>query len=450
MASTMIESALFERNFGDRQMREVFSDESLVRNLLRVEAALANAEARVGLIPEDAAKEISRRALQGEFPLDQLRKGIESAGHVMVPLVRALAAACEGDAGGYAHWGTTTQDVYDTACVLRYKDAFELVLERLYSLRGHLAVLAEREADTLMAGRTNGQHALPITFGYKVAVWCWEVHRQVERWEQAKPRILVGNITGAVGTFAGFGERGPEVQRLALGELGLGVPEICWHTARDRSAEMASLLVLAAGTVEKIAGEVYRLQSTEYGEVEEPFFAGKVGSSTMPHKRNPSLCFAVITATKAVRGEASMVFEAMAQEHERHSGIWRTEWVGLPNGFILLSGALAKLDQIVAGLKVNRGRMERNLELLRGAIMSEALMLELGKHVGRQRAHDLVYEASMRAFERDRSLRECLLEVPEVQEYLSEAELDRVFDYRSYLGLASELAREPAAAFLKG
>ncbi len=448
MPSTAIESVLLGGGYGHDRMREIFSDESLVQALLTVEAALARSEAALGMIPDEAAQEIARQARVENFSIPELRKGLDTTGHSLISLVRALAEACEGSAGGYVHWGATTQDIYDTAHTLQHREAIQFVLEQLYLLRQHLARLAEREADTLIAGRTHGQHALPTTFGYKVAVWCWEINRQIERWEQAKPRVLVGNLTGAVGTYAGFGGHGREVERLTMEELGLAVPEICWHSSRDRSAELGALLTLTAGSLEKIAGELYRLTTTEYAEVEEFFVMGTVGSSTMPHKRNPKLCEAVLSSCKAIRAEASMLFEATVQEQERHSGFWKTEWVGLPNGFILLGGALAKLDKVVAELQVYRGRMEKNLELSHGAILSEAVMLELGRFVGRQRAHDIIYEACMKAFDEGLQLKECLLEVPEVTAHLSREDLERLFDYRSYIGLAAELAREPARVFL--
>lgn len=446
MASTVIESLLYSGTFTDVRMRTIFSDEAHIEHLLQVEAALAWAEARVGLIPRGAAEEIAKQARAEHFSLQRLRERVDATAHPLVPLVRALADRCEGDAGRFVHWGATTQDIIDTANALRLKEALAFVIGHLEETLASLAHLAEAEADTLMAGRTHGQHALPVTFGYKVAVWAWEVHRQLERWEQAKPRVLVGNITGAVGTFAGFGDHGAEVQRLTLQRLGLGVPEICWHTARDRPAEVAALLTLTAGTLEKIAGEVYRLQSTEYGEIEEPFFEGKVGSSTMPHKRNPSLCEAVMTCCRAVRAEASMVFEAMAQEHERHSALWKSEWVALPNAFILLSGALAKTCRILGGLQINRQQMQENLDRSRGAIMSEPVMLALGRSLGRGEAHDIVYEAAMKAFKERRHLRSCLEERTDVTARLSSEDLDELFDYRQYTGSASSLARGASSA----
>ncbi len=448
MASTAIESVLLHAIYRDEQMQEVFSDKNLVQQLLNAEAAMSRAQARVGLIPQEAAEEIARKARVENFPLEELGKQIAAVDHFLVPLTRALEKACEGAAGGYVHWGATTQDIYDTANMLQYREAIGLLLSRLYGLRQALAELAEREADTLIAGRTHGQHGLPTTFGYKVSIWCWEIARHIERWEQAKPRVLVGNFTGAVGTFAGFGGKGLEMQRLALEDLGLGVPESCWHSSRDRYAEMASLLILTAGTIQKIGREIYRLQSTEYQEVEEPFYMGKVSSSTMPHKRNPTLSEGMVTMAVAVRAEASMLFEAMPQEHEREMGLWNSEWVGLPNAFMLLGVSLLKAQRAISGLRVNREQMEKNLGITHGLILSEVVMLELGRFVGREHAHEIVYRASMRAFEERRSLKACLTEMEEVTGHLSGEDLDRLLDYRSYLGSAPELARAPGAAFL--
>ena len=450
MPSTAIESQLFGGSFADEQMKALFTDESLVACCLQVEAALSRAEAAVGLIPEEAAREISEKASHPEnFPVSAIRKGMEANAHSFVAIVNLLAAACSESAGGWVHWGATTQDIFDTANQLRHRRAFEFVIDHLTKIRNALAKRAEEEADTLMVARTHGQHALPTTFGYKLAVLCWEVNRQIERWEQAKPRVLVGNITGAVGTFAGFSGKGEQVQRLALEDLGLGVPEICWHSARDRTAEMAALFTMTSGTLEKIAAEVYRMATTEYGELEEPFFSGKVGSSTMPHKRNNVICEAVISCGRAIRAEASIVFDCQIQEHERHSGLWKTEWIALPNCFMMLGSQLTKILKVVSGMHIDRDRMRSNLDLLRGAIASEAVMLELGQLVGRQRAHELVYAACMKSFEQKRPMKDCLLEMPEVAAHLSSADLDRLLDYRAYVGAAPQLARVPAATFLK-
>ncbi len=431
-------------------MRQLFADESLVAACLQVEAALARAEAAVGLVPAEAAREISEIAAHPEnFPPAAIRKGMEKNSHSFVAIVNLLAEACSESSGRWVHWGATTQDIFDTANQLRYRAAFEFALDYLRQIRDALARRAEQEADTLIVARTHGNHAMPTTFGYKLAVLCWEINRQIERWEQAKPRVLVGNITGAVGTFAGFAGKGEEVQRLALEDLGLGVPEICWHASRDRIVEIGCLLTSTSGTLEKIAAEVYRLASTEYGELEEPFFTGKIGSSTMPHKRNNVMCEAVISCGRAIRGEASTLFDCQIQEHERHSGLWKTEWVVMPNCFMMLGSQLTKILKIVSEMRIDRERMRGNLDLLRGTIASEAVMLELGQRIGRQRAHEFVYVACMESIEQKRPMKDCLLEKPEVAQHLSGADIDRLLDYRAYVGAAPELARRPAAEFLK-
>ncbi|MCL8207466.1 MAG: adenylosuccinate lyase family protein [Actinomycetia bacterium] len=442
MAASLIESALFAGTYADPEMRRIFDDENLVRCLLAVEAALAEAEGELGLIPAEAAAEIARRAREETFSLEELGAEIGRTAHLLVPLVRALARRL-GPAGHYVHWGATTQDIMDTANMLRFREAVRRVTDLLQALREAAADLAGREADTVMAGRTHGQHALPITFGFKAAGWAWEFERQRVRWQEAAPRVLVGNLTGAVGTFAGFGPQGEDVQARALTKLGLGIPEMCWHAARDRIGELAALVVLTAGTAERVAQEVFRLASTDYGEVEEPFHHGKVGSSTMPHKRNPALAEAVLTSVRAARAEASMVFGAMAQEHERHSGLWKVEWVGLPHAFILLGNALAKLGDVLRGLRVDRAAMARNLRRTGGLILSEAVMLALGRRIGRDAAHDRVYEASMTAVESGRPFRDVLREDPLFADW-SEADWERVFDARRYLGLAPEIARRTA------
>jgi 3-carboxy-cis,cis-muconate cycloisomerase len=442
VAASLIESALFAGTYADPEMRRIFDDQNLIRRLLDVEAALAEAEGELGLIPADKALEIARRARHETFSLEELGVEISRTAHPLVPLIRALAERL-GDAGHYVHWGATTQDIMDTANMLRFREASQQVTKLLLALRLAAADLAGREADTVMAGRTHGQHALPITFGFKAAGWAWEFERQIIRWRQAAPRVLVGNLTGAVGTYAGFGPLGEAVQARALEKLGLGTPEMCWHAARDRIGELAALVVLTAGTAERVAQEVFRLASTDYGEVEEPFHHGKIGSSTMPHKRNPALAEAVLTSVRAARTEASMVFDAMAQEHERHSGLWKVEWVGLPHAFIFLGNALAKLGDILRGLKVDRAQMARNVERTGGLILSEAVMLALGRRIGRDAAHDRVYEAAMTAVETGRPFVDVLREDPLLADW-SDAEWARLFDPRAYLGLAPTIARRTA------
>ncbi len=291
-----------------------------------------------------------------------------------------------------------------------------------------------------MAGRTHGQHAVPITFGFKTAVWLAEVDRHRERLGESRKRILVGQFSGAVGTMAAIGEIGVEVQRALLEELGLGVPVIAWHTARDGLAEFVCLLGLLAGTIGKIANEVVALQKTETLELEEPWERGRGGSTTMPHKRNPMLSQGIVANTKVVRGAVPVMLDLMVQEHERDMRPWLAERVVLPEACVLLGGALERLVEVVQGLVVNTGRMRANLDATHGFIVSEEVMMQLAPRMGRQRAHELLYEASMDA-ERGASLVDALLAADDLAEHFSDAsELERLIDPAAYTGLAAAFA----------
>ena len=283
MPAYAIDSRLFRDQFSTPEMRAIWDDEVTVQKWLDVEAALALAEADLGLIPEQAAQRIAAAAQVDNLDLEALKREMDVTSHPIVPLVRALSACCEGDTGQYVHWGATTQDIIDTGFVLQMRDAWFLITRRLQALQAQCEALAREHRDTPMAGRTHGQQALPITFGYKCAVWVAELRRHLERMAQCAPRLLVGQFSGAAGTLAALGAHGLRVQEGLVARLELGQPEITWHTARDAFAEAICLLGLAAGTAGKIAHEVYTLQRTELAEVEEPHPAGKVGSSTMPH-----------------------------------------------------------------------------------------------------------------------------------------------------------------------
>lgn len=436
MPSNAIDSFIFKDMYGTDELRAVFSDEQLVQCWLDYEAALARAEAAVGLVPQEAAAEISRKARVELIDFDALRQGIYETTHELVPLIWQLASLCEGAAGGYVHWGATTQDVTDTGLVMQVKAAYAIVLRDLRALAEALADLARRERDTIMPGRTHGQHALPITFGFKVAIWLAEVRRHIERMEQAAPRVLVGQFAGAAGTLASVGEQGLEIQRLMMADLGLGVPEICWHPARDGFAEYVSVLAMVAMTMSKIAHEVILLQKSEVAELEEPYVRGKVGSSTMPHKRNPMMCEGIMGEARMVRGLQNTVLSAMEAEHERDWGAVHVEWACVPEASILAGGAVAHTLRVIADLIVYRERMRRNVDVLHGLILSEAVMLQLGEHLGRQAAHEVVHEASMLAFEQGRSLQELLMEESRVTQHLSGPQIEALMNPAAYTGLS--------------
>ncbi len=438
MPSHVIDSKIFKDMYGTKELRQVFSDENMLQCWLDYEAALARAEAAVGLVPAEAAVEITRMARVEYIDFDKMKEGIDLATHELVPMIWQLDALCEGGAGRYVHWGATTQDVTDTGLVLQMKAAHAIFRRDLQSLAEELAALARRERDTLMAGRTHGQHALPITFGYKVAIWLSEVRRHIERMNEIEPRLLVGQFAGAAGTLASVGERGLEIQRLLMADLGLGVPDICWHPARDRLAEYVSLLALIAGTMGKIAHEIILLQKSEVAEIEEPYERGKIGSSTMPHKRNPMLCEGILAEARMVRGLVPVIMNAMEAEHERDWSSMYIEWATLPEACILSGGAIAHTLTAIRGLIVYPQRMRRNLDVLHGLILSEAVMLQLGQYLGRQTAHEVVHHASMLAFEQERPLRALLLEDPRVTKHLSAESISDMLRPEAYTGLCGD------------
>lgn len=439
MPSSVIDSALLRDMYGTEEMRRIFSDESMVQRWLDVEAALAQAEGELGVVPGWAAEEIARKARVELLDLASMKAEIDRTGHTIVPLIRALQVVCDGEAGQYIHWGATTQDIVDSGTVLQLRDAHRAIVRDLRAIEELLIGLAERHRDTIMAARTHGQQALPTTFGLKVAGWMREVRRDLVRLRELRPRLLVGQLGGAVGTMASFGPQALDIQRRTLARLGLGVPELTWHSSRDRIAELACVVALVAGTLARIANEVYELQKTECGELEEPFTPGKVGSSTMPHKRNPQLCEGVTMAARIAQHNAGLVLAGMAQEHERDSRLWKIEWHAVPESCVMLGAALYKCRVMLAGLQVNAERMRSNLDLLRGLLLSEAVMLALAHYVGRQEAHEIVYEVAMPAFERGQHLAEALAADPRVSAHLDRAAIAELLRPERYLGLAPQL-----------
>jgi adenylosuccinate lyase len=437
MASHATESRIYGGVYSSPEFAAVFSDSNQVQKWLDVERALALTQAELGLIPAGAAQEIARQTRVELFDLEQLGRESRETGHVLVPTIRALAKLCEGPAGVYVHYGVTTQDILDTGLVLQIKEAWVHVLSRLASIRQNLAKLAERHRQTPMAARTHGQQALPTTFGYKVAVWVDELDRHLERFQEAEPRILVGNLTGAVGTLASFGTQGFEVQALTLAKLGLTAPRTSWHSARDRILEIAALLVQVAVTLGRIANEVYNLQRTEIDEVREGFRMGKIGSSTMPHKQNPSTVDLIVALSRMIRAQMVALTDAAFQQHERDGTAWRIEWAALPEMFIYTGAILGRMDEVLTvGLEVREQQMRRNLDLLGGQILSERIMFVLGNRLGKQTAHEVVYEVTMEAKQHGMSFREALLKDNRVNTSFTPQALEELLDPTTYLGLA--------------
>lgn len=438
MNSSPLDSNLYRGIFVSEEMREIFSDESLMQKWLDSWVALAQAEAEVGLIPQDAADKIAEKAHYSVFDSDKIREGIVDTTHPLIVQIRQFTDAVGGTAGGYIHWGATTQDIMDTAVVLQMKEAQELLLKQLKKFLSTLLDLSNKYKNVIMAGRTHGQHALPITLGYKIAIWADEIGKHIERLGEGAPRYLQSSFSGAAGTLASLGQTGFKVQEVYSKKLGLYQPLITWHVQRDGLAEYASNFAMIAGTVGKIANEIINLQRTEIGEIEEGFKDGQIGSSTMPHKRNPMICEYIVGLVRVVQRNASLSFDAMIQEHERDMTYWTTEWSYIPQISTMTSGALVQMQGILERFIVHEDKMEKNLDQLKGLIVSESLMLTLGEHVGRQVAHDIVYHASMKAFETDSHLVDIALNTPEITEHLTEQEIRNHLHPKAYIGLSEE------------
>jgi 3-carboxy-cis,cis-muconate cycloisomerase len=438
MASTVVDSILFRDAFGTKKMRELFSDSALVQRYIDAEIALSKAQARLEVIPVEAAEVIARKCRIELIDFDRMREETDVVGYPILPLVHQLAHMC-GEAGRYVHWGATTQDIMDTAVALQVRDALDDIDSDIRELRGILAALARKHRDTPMAGRTHLQQALPVTFGYKVAVWLGMFDRHQERLAQLRPRVAVVQFAGAAGTLASLGEKGLQVQQAMAEELGLGVPATTWHVARDGFAEAVNLLALITGSLGKIALDIMIMASTEFGELYEPFVKGRGASSTMPQKRNPISSELMLAASKAVRQHAGLMVAAMVQDFERATGPWHAEWIAIPESFILSSGALHQAKFALGGLIVDEVRMKQNLGISRGLIVAEAVMMGMAPHIGRQQAHDLVYDACRTVNEQGGSLADALYSLPAVTEHFDRATIDRLTDPVNYLGLAGQM-----------
>jgi len=444
-STTVFDSFLFRDAFGTPAMREVFSDVSLISRYAEVEIALAKAEARCGVIPPEAAQAIAERTDVAALDFDLLRSETDIVGYPILPLVHQLARQC-GEAGRYLHWGATTQDIMDTAVVLQLRAGLQIIDEDIAALRGILADLSRRYRDTPMAGRTHLQQALPVTFGYKTAIWLAMFDRHAERLAQLKPRLLVGQFAGAAGTLASLGDKGFEVQRALCEELGLGVPVATWHVARDSFAEVVNFLGLVTGSLGKIALDVMVMASTEFAEVYEPFVKGRGASSTMPQKRNPISSELMLAACKAVRQHAGLMLDAMVQDFERATGPWHAEWMAIPESFVLTAVALHQAKFALGGLIVDEKKMAENLDISRGLIVAEAVMMGLAPQLGRQDAHDVVYDACRLANEKGMSLADALSADKRVAERIDRATIDRLTAPKNYLGLAPDMVDRVLAA----
>lgn len=434
MASTIIDSTIFQGIFSSDAMREVWSDENRTRKYVEIERALAVVQGRLGLIPQEAADEIVSHCHLDQIDMAKLRAQTERIGYPILGVVSQLNALCRDKLGEYVHWGATTQDITDTATVLQIREALDLVDADLAAISNSMADLARKHRLTPMIGRSNLQQAIPVTFGYKIAGLLSAIERHRTRLAQLRPRVLVGEFAGAAGTLASLATGAMETQAALMEELGLGQPDIAWHTIRDNIAEVGCFLGLVGGTLGKFSMDLKLMMQTEVGEVYEPFAHGRGSSSTMPQKRNPiSSCY-IHAQVSVVRQHAAALMDAMVADHERSTGPWEIEWIVLPEAFCLMAGALKQTRFVLDGLEVDADRMRANIDMTGGLVMSEAVMMGLGGHIGREYAHDLVYDICRAAVKDKRPLLDLLCEHPEVNQHLDRAALEKLCDPANYLG----------------
>ena len=428
----------------DPGMRALYRLENRWQAWLDVEAALARAQAELGIIPAAVAEAIAAKARLELMDRKRIDEGFARTGHTLVPLVWELGRIVGEPHGGWVHWGATTQNVTQTGDLLVLRQAHAIILRQIGEVLAAMGELAGRTADMPMAGRTHGQHAVPATFGYKVAVWIDELLRHVERLRQAGPRIFVAMLGGGAGTYASLGKQGPLVQAAIGRLLGFGSMTVPSRALGDHLAENICLLGLLAATCGKIGREIYTLMKTEFGEVEEPVPPGTVGSSTMPQKRNPKLCQDIIAAAAEVRTQVPLALEAMTTEHEAD----RTTSVMMDGAearaCIATGDMLARLGEIMRGLKVDPKRMRANLDLGGGLIMAEAVMLDLGAAIGRQHAHDVVYDAAQATVVEGKPFAELLAADTRLTKHMDRKAIDRLLDPTAYTGLCADMAREGA------
>src|SRR5690242_4431870 len=439
MPTGTIDSAIFKDIFGTEAMRQVWSDGNRIQKYLDFEAGLARAQAKLKIIPQEACDEILRHCKVERFDIDKLKKETERIGYPVLPVVAQLVKLCKDGLGEWCHWGATTQDITDSATIMQIREGLAIIEKDINDISDALAALAKKHRDTVMAGRSNLQQAVPITFGYKCATYLAAFERHKQRLQQLKERTFVFEFGGAAGTLSSLGKDGLRTQVELAKELNLAQPEIAWHTVHDRIAEVGCFLGLVTGICNKIAYDVKLMMQTEVEEVFEPFHAGRGSSSTMPQKRNPISCVYITAQTSVVRQHVAALLDAMVEDHERATGPWEIEWIVLPEIFTLSAGALAQTRFLLSGLQVDEKKMRANLDITRGLIVSEAVMMGLGPHLGRQYAHDLVYDICRKVIATGRPLLDLLAEDKEIAKHMNRAELAKLVDPANYLGVAGEM-----------
>jgi 3-carboxy-cis,cis-muconate cycloisomerase len=440
MAHFHMDGVLFKDVYGTPEMRDIFSEEQFIQRFLDVEAALARAEADVGLIPQSAAAEITEKATLDHVDFDDIEANVAEMHLFSMAIIDAWKDSMD-EAGEYVHWGATTQDIFDTALVLQMRDGLDVIERDLDAVAEALEVLADRYAETPMMGRTHQVHALPITFGMKAATWLDEVNRNRERVAAMRERVEVVEFFGAVGTLSSLGEDGLAVQEALGEELGLAVPDVAWYATRDRIAEVVSTLAMSTATLARIGKNVLLMNREEFGEVSEPFEEGEIGSSTMPHKRNPVRSEETALLSRLLRGRVGTAMELMEGYDERDFSMTLGEAALVPEAFCYTSRALAYIHEVVSGLVVHEDAMLANLHHHGGVVVSEAVMMAVAEGMGRQTAHDVVHEAAMEALDGDGSFADVLLADDRIAANFSRERIESLTDPEAYTGVAAQLAR---------
>jgi len=428
--------------YGGKEIKEIFGEEHRLQFLLDVEAALARAHAKVGDIPQSAADEISKKASVEYVDVERVKKIEAETKHDIMAVTRALSEVCKKDAGKYVHLGATSYDIVDTANALQFAAATAYIQKSLKDLRRTLVDLTKKHKNTIMLGRTHGQHTIPITFGLKMAGFAMEVERHLERMYECKSRLLVGKLSGAVGTGAALGKNALRLQELMLSDLKLGIEDVSTQIVdRDRYNELIAVLCNIATSMEKFATEIRNLQRDEIGEVAEAFESKKqVGSSTMPHKRNPIMCEQICGLARVVRGFMAPTFENAVQWHERDLCNSAGERFILPHSLILTDWIIFQTNDVFKNLKVFPERMKKNMEISKGLPMAESLMTKLiEKGFGRDDAHSLMRKLSMKAIEQNKSLKEVFIQENKKLKLLKSNEIDEALDPKNYLGVSKQI-----------
>lgn len=454
--SHIVDSKFFGHAYSTPESRRIFCDTGRIGRWLKVESALATAQAQLGIIPEWAASKIVAACRLDDVDLERVREGIRETGHSLVPLLRELSRAC-GPAFDFVHFGATTQDIQDSAQALEIREALACMEAHLNELVLMLARLAESHSGTLMVGRTHAQAALPTTFGLKVAGWVDELARSQARLHEIAARVLVAQLFGGVGTMAAFGPRALELLEAFAARLGLGVPLVGWHSSRDRISEYVCAAAMMTATLARIADEIRTLSRPEFAELEPSWSAEQVGSSTMPHKRNPEGCEQVVVLARLARAQAAIALEGMVVDHERDYRGVRLEWCAVADVSHYALTGLAFLEDAVRGLRVHTDRMAERVYGLGDQLCSEALMMAIARRVGRERAHAIVSHLSRRTRDLGIPLRRAIAESSELVDLIDEATLERVLDPGQYLGesnllvarVLARLTRRPSGTLAK-